>query len=252
MTAWVDQRQEILIRKKHGVDINDPNHYEKVKRNQFAIVDKMAPVFIKLADNMSMLPGVAAGRWKRVVNTGYKIRTERSIAIANLLYLLVSHCDFITLRIGYPKNGVFYPRSVDYFTRKLGKIKRNTERALRDVVDGGIVETYQRYKIKENGDYEGHIAVRTLDEGLFEKLGFKKMLESAREQSRISQSKRAITPRYISDQEKGVNKLRSQALKTATRKAIKKAKKDIRNKGDPPDQALTPSDHIKKMKLSLS
>ena len=120
-------------------------------------------------------------------------RSERREACLSVLALLIAYTDLKTLRIGIPTSkGSMAGLSLTWMALRLGLGQRRVERALRDLVCSGLVDSRQRSHRKRNGHYQGAASFRALSPHLFTLLGLGKWQVHEQKRAQKRQSKRDI------------------------------------------------------------
>ncbi|WP_244115017.1 hypothetical protein [Burkholderia cepacia] len=116
-------------------------------------------------------------------------RHERRVACVQLLRAMVRYLDLVSLRVGIPqRGGAFLNFTMPFLARQAGLPLRRAERAMRDLLQAGLVKAQRRCEATEAGGFRGLAALRQLPRELFAAFGLGKWLGHER--------RRAVLRRY--------------------------------------------------------
>lgn len=117
-----------------------------------------------------------------------KMRSERREACCDLLGSIAHYCDVPSLCLSVPQpDGSLLPLKFETLADRAGLSLRRAERAMRDIVDAGLVGVHPRCEIQEDGSYIGRAAIRVVPPSFFGLFGLEERLEHDRR--RISQKR---------------------------------------------------------------
>jgi hypothetical protein len=117
-----------------------------------------------------------------------KMRSERREACCALLGAIAHYCDLPTLCLSVPQpDGTMLPLRMDTLAERAGLTMRRAERAMRDIVAGGLVGVYRRCELQDDGTYIGRAAIRVVPPSFFGLFGLEERLQHDRR--RISQKR---------------------------------------------------------------
>ena len=119
-----------------------------------------------------------------------QMRSERREACCSLLGAIAHYCDLPTLCLSVPQpDGALLPVRMDTLAERAGLSMRRAERAMRDIVDGGLLSIHKRCEIQDDGTYIGRAAIRVVPPSFFGLFGLEERLKHDRR--RISQKRTA-------------------------------------------------------------
>ncbi|WP_147431249.1 hypothetical protein [Thiocapsa rosea] len=117
-----------------------------------------------------------------------QMRSERREACCALLGAIAHYCDLPSLCLSVPQqDGTLLPIRMDTLAERAGLNLRRAERAMRDIVCGGLLTIHPRCELQEDGSYIGRAAIRVVPNALFGLFGLEARLEHDRR--RISQKR---------------------------------------------------------------
>jgi hypothetical protein len=117
-----------------------------------------------------------------------RMRSERREACCALLGAIAHYCDLPSLSVSVPQpNGTLLPIRMDTLAERAELSLRRAERAMRDIVCGGLVTVHPRCERQDDGSYIGRAAIRIVPAALFGLFGLKARLTHDRQ--RISQKR---------------------------------------------------------------
>ena len=117
-----------------------------------------------------------------------KMRSERREACCSLLGAIAHYCDLPSLCLSVPQpDGSLLPVRMDTLAERAGLTLRRAERAMRDIVEAGLLAVYPRCELQDDGTYIGHAAIRVVTPSFFGLFGLEARLEHDRR--RISQKR---------------------------------------------------------------
>jgi hypothetical protein len=118
-----------------------------------------------------------------------RMRSERREACCDLLGAIVHYCDLPTLCLSVPQpDGSLLALKLATLADRAGLSLRRAERAMRDIVTGGLVAVHPRCEQLGDGTYLGRAAIRVVPPCVFGLFGLEARLEHDRR--RISQKRR--------------------------------------------------------------
>ena len=118
-----------------------------------------------------------------------KMRSERREACCALMGAIAHYCDLPSLCLSVPQDdGSLLPLPLETLADRAGLGLRRAERAMRDIVTGGLLKVYPRCEQREDGTYRGRAAIRVVPPSVFGLFGLEGRLEHDRR--RISQKRR--------------------------------------------------------------
>ncbi|HSO82278.1 hypothetical protein [Thiocapsa sp.] len=146
-------------------------------------------------DDPQKIPSLASalfGRKKAAEPDGdytpRQMRSERREACCALLGAIVHYCDLPSLCLSVPQpDGTLLPIRMDTLAERAGLSLRRAERAMRDIVGGGLLTIYPRCELQEDGSYIGRAAIRVVPAAFFGLFGLQARLEHDRQ--RIGQKR---------------------------------------------------------------
>lgn len=112
--------------------------------------------------------------------------SERRIAIAKVLQVMVYYKDTLTLWVAYPspkKDGEFIGRGVDFLVRETGLTKAAVKGALKDLCDAKLIETYRRRARLADGGMGYGCAIRLMRRELFDVFELTHRMTEARKEA---------------------------------------------------------------------
>jgi hypothetical protein len=117
-----------------------------------------------------------------------QMRSERREACCDLLGSIAHYCDLPSLCLSVPQpDGSLLPLTFETLADRAGLSLRRAERAMRDIVDAGLVGVHQRAERQDDGTYIGRAAIRVIPPSFFGLFGLEERLEHDRK--RISQKR---------------------------------------------------------------
>ncbi|NCC27085.1 MAG: replication protein RepA [Gammaproteobacteria bacterium] len=115
-------------------------------------------------------------------HTPRQMRSERREACCALLGAIAHYCDLPSLCLSVPQpDGTLLPIRMDTLADRAGLNLRRAERAMRDLVCGGLLTIYPRCELKQDGSYIGRAAIRVVPAMLFGLFGLEARLEHERQ-----------------------------------------------------------------------
>jgi hypothetical protein len=122
-------------------------------------------------------------------HTPRQMRSERREACCALLGAIAHYCDLPSLCLSVPQpDGSLLPIRMATLAERAGLSLRRAERAMRDIVTGGLLGVHPRCEQQEDGRYIGRAAIRVVPPSVFGLFGLEARLEHDRR--RISQKRR--------------------------------------------------------------
>jgi hypothetical protein len=108
-----------------------------------------------------------------------------------VLSILIHYLDLITLRVGIPQaDGTFCGLTMERIAELAGVGLRRAERAVADLVAGGLVTVHPIAIETAPGQFVGRAAIRTVNPALFAAFGLGKWLRYERERASARRRKR--------------------------------------------------------------
>jgi hypothetical protein len=148
-----------------------PKH--KGKGSMPRVLSKLCESVSKLYDDPDLLPS-----FSRSLLRLRRMRTEQRDACMSLLMVILNNTDLRTLRIGNPRHhSGFLSYTVAYLSKKAGLDIRRGQRAMRCLVDAGIVTVYQQRSMSENGKYRSQAALKSINRAIFRVFGLERMYQ---------------------------------------------------------------------------
>ncbi len=118
-----------------------------------------------------------------------QMRSERREACCALLGSIMHYCDLPSLCVSVPQaDGSLVPVALKTLAERAGLGLRRAERAMRDIVAGGLLVPHPRAEHREDGSYVGRAAIRVVPASVFGLFGLEARLEHDRQ--RISKRRR--------------------------------------------------------------
>ncbi|WP_295612702.1 hypothetical protein [uncultured Lamprocystis sp.] len=118
-----------------------------------------------------------------------QMRSERREACCALLGSIMHYCDLPSLCVSVPQaDGTLAPVTLRTLAERAGLGLRRAERAMRDIVTGGLLVPHRRAARREDGSYVGRAAIRVVPSCVFGLFGLEARL--AHDRQRISQQRR--------------------------------------------------------------
>lgn len=118
-------------------------------------------------------------------------RSERREACLDVLACLLHYLDLATLRVGIPQNdSSFQGITMPFIAEKSGLTQKRAERAIRDLVNSGLIAVHPLCKKISDTVYKGYAAIRTLSAKLFTIFGLAGRLKYEREKAAARLKKR--------------------------------------------------------------
>ena len=97
-----------------------------------------------------------------------QMRSERREACCDLLGSIAHYCDLPSLCLSVPQpDASLLPLKFETIAERAGLSLRRAERAMRDIVDAGLISIYPRCEIQEDGNYLGRAAIRVVPSSFF-------------------------------------------------------------------------------------
>ncbi len=122
-----------------------------------------------------------------------QMRSERREACCSLLGAIAHYCDLPSLCLSVPQTGgSLLPIRMDTLAQAAGLTLRRAERAMRDIIDAGLLGVHPRCERQDDGCYIGRAAIRVVPVALFGLFGLEARLEH--ERRRISETRREREP----------------------------------------------------------
>jgi len=110
-----------------------------------------------------------------------KMRSERREGCLDMLGAILHYCDLPTMCLSVPQgDGSMRPVTMKTLRGKAGLRKRRAERAIRDIVEAGLLKVHYRSEEKPDGTYIGHAAIRVVPMSLFGMFGLEERLKHDR------------------------------------------------------------------------
>jgi hypothetical protein len=146
-------------------------------------------------DNPGRIPSLANALFGRKVaadpegdHKPRKMRSERREACCDLLGSIAHYCDLPSLCLSVPQpDGSLLPITMELLADRAGLGLRRAERAMRDIVSGGLIGVHPRAEPQPDGTYIGRAAIRVVPPSFFGLFGLEERLEHDRR--RISQKR---------------------------------------------------------------
>lgn len=146
-----------------------PKH--KGKGSVPRILTKLCESVSALYDDPDLLPS-----FSRSLLRLRRMRTEQRDACMSLLMVILHNTDLRTLRVGIPRHNYgFVSYTLSYLSKKAGLDLRRGQRAMRCLVDAGIITVYQQRTLSETGEYRSHAALKTVNRAIFRVFGLERM-----------------------------------------------------------------------------
>lgn len=118
-----------------------------------------------------------------------QMRSERREACCSLLGAIAHYLDLPSLCLSVPQpDGSLLPITMAKLAEAAGLSMRRAERAMRDIIDAGLLGSHQRAELLADGTYRGHAAIRVVPTSFFGLFGLEVQLEHDRQ--RISEQRR--------------------------------------------------------------
>lgn len=131
--------------------------------------------------------------WNERFRSERQKRSERREACALLLSCLIHRMDLVTLRVGIPGEGTHFRGYTDLeLSRMTGLGLRRLERAMQDLVSGGLLKVERRCKKERSGGFSGRPSIRTISSQLFDWLGLGKRFRKERSKAKNRQQGREL------------------------------------------------------------
>ena len=110
-----------------------------------------------------------------------QMRSERREACCALLGSIMHYCDLPSLCVSVPQSdGSLVPVALKTLAERAGLGLRRAERAMRDIVAGGLLVPHPRAERREDGSYIGRAAIRVVPPSVFGLFGLEARLEHDR------------------------------------------------------------------------
>jgi hypothetical protein len=110
-----------------------------------------------------------------------QMRSERREACCALLGSIMHYCDLPSLCLSVPQaDGSLAPVTLKTLAERAGLGLRRAERAMRDIVAGGLLATHPRAERRDDGTYIGRAAIRVVAPSVFGLFGLEARLEHDR------------------------------------------------------------------------
>lgn len=149
-------------------------------------------------DDPSTIPSLAnAGRAVEADSASAakprRMRSERREACCRLLAAIAHYCDLPSLCLSVPQeDGRLRPIRMDTLAECANLSLRRAERAMRDIVAGGLISVHRRCEQREDGSYLGRAAIRIVPEAVFGLFGLEAQL--AQDRRALSKKRRERSP----------------------------------------------------------
>jgi hypothetical protein len=118
-----------------------------------------------------------------------RMRSERREACVSLLGAMAHYCDLPSLCLSVPQaDGSLLALPLETLAERAGLGRRRAERAMRDIVTGGLLKVHPRCERQDDGTYRGRAAIRVVPPALFGLFGLEGPL--AHDRRRLSQKRR--------------------------------------------------------------
>lgn len=146
-----------------------------------------------LEDARGKIGDCLGGFWDALYGGDRQKRSERREACGILLSCLIHRMDLVTLRVGIPGDA---NRMQGYTEKALCRMTglgiRRLERAMKDLVDMGLVSVHVKSERKEDGHYKGFAAIRTISLKFFDLIGLGKKVRKQRRKASHRMHDRAL------------------------------------------------------------
>ena len=170
---------------------NPPSEHQ----NRPPIIRKLIERIRDFYDDPQKIPSLASALFGRKTaadpdgdHTPRQMRSERREACCALLGAVAHYCDLPSLCLSVPQpDGTLLPIRMDTLAERAELSLRRAERAMRDIVSGGLLTIYPRCELQDDGSYIGRAAIRVVPAALFGLFGLEARLEHDRR--RISQKR---------------------------------------------------------------
>lgn len=226
-----------------GHDPENPSFLNLVPKHQGKgsvprILSKLCESVSALYEEPDLLPS-----FSRSLLRLRRMRTEQRDACISLLMVILRNTDLVTLRVGNPRHpSGFLSYTVSYLSKKAGLDLRRGQRAMRCLVDAGIITVYQQRTLSENGQYRSQAAHKTVNRAIFRAFGLERMyrhyLNYLHKKEMKSLKKKGSAPQSWHDAEElDRSKARFEFMLPKLSRAMKSKKR--RNTHSPP--GLSPS-----------
>ena len=149
----------------------------------------------KFYEDPMSIPSLATVLFKRktkldlsIDHTMRQMRSERREACCSLLGAIAHYLDLPSLCLSVPQDdGSLRPIRLDTLAEAAGLSMRRAERAMRDIVEAGLVTAHHRCEEIAEGVYVGRAAIRVVKTTFFALFGLEERL--AHDRRRISQQR---------------------------------------------------------------
>lgn len=179
-----------------GHDPSAPRWFEPPQEHE-----KRPPILIRWIDRVRQffdkpekIPSLNSAHHARMLqedpeHKARQMRSERREACCDLLGAIAHYCDLPTLCLSVPQDdGSLRPVTLKTLADRAGLGLRRAERAIRDIIDAGLLSSHQRAELQpESGTYIGHAAIRVVTPALFGLFGLEEQLRHDRK--RLSQKR---------------------------------------------------------------
>lgn len=142
-------------------------------------------------------------------HTPRQMRSERREACCALLGAIVHYCDLPSLCLSVPQpDSTLLPIRMDTLAERAELSLRRAERAMRDIVCGGLLTIHPRCELQEDGSYIGRAAIRIVPAVLFGLFGL---------EARLEHDRRRVSLKRVQDRGGSPNRTAAARLKIGAR-----------------------------------
>lgn len=153
-----------------------------------------------------------------------QMRSERREACCSLLGAIAHYCDLPSLCLSVPQpDGTLLPIRMETLAERAGLSLRRAERAMRDIVDSGLLAIHRRCEQLADGSYIGRAAIRVIAPAFFGLFGL---------EGRLDHDRRRISQKRIEERRDHPNRTGAARMKISITAAMNRALG--RETGDPP------------------
>lgn len=144
-----------------------------------------------------------------------QMRSERREACCSLLGAIAHYCDLPSLCLSVPQpDGTLLPIRMETLAERAGLSMRRAERAMRDIVDGGLLAIHRRCEQLADGSFIGRAAIRVIPPELFGLFGL---------QGRLEHDRRRISQQRTEERRDQLNRTGDARMKISIRAAMNRA-----------------------------